>query len=245
MKNLLRTNFLARSFYEKTKMLEVAFSSPITSLMRQIEMMDIKYILDVGANVGQFSLDMLRYGYRGKIISFEPLNSSFEKLQRNSKKYQNWEVKKLALGDAERSEYINISGNSALSSSFLSMNDTHLNNFPTSKTIGRELVTISTLDNEIRQLDIDPAKTILKLDVQGYEARILQGCSLHLPKLASCFLEASLVQLYDDEIIFLELLNILGAADHHVIDIFRGVKGGLGNLLQVDLLTQNIKVFPK
>ena len=46
----------------------------------------INYILDVGANNGQFVEQLRFYGYKEDIISFEPLLSAHEKLKKIQKK---------------------------------------------------------------------------------------------------------------------------------------------------------------
>jgi SAM-dependent methyltransferase len=38
---------------------------------------NVDLVLDVGANVGQFGTDLRRYGYKGEILSFEPLPAMF------------------------------------------------------------------------------------------------------------------------------------------------------------------------
>ncbi len=41
----------------------------------------IRTILDVGANDGHFGSEMREQGYRGRIVSFEPIPSVFKKLK--------------------------------------------------------------------------------------------------------------------------------------------------------------------
>src|SRR5215470_941975 len=82
----------------------------------------INVVLDVGANTGQFALFLRSLGYRGRIVSFEPLTEAFAALQRNGAGDTNWSLHNLALGDVETTATINISANSQ-ASSFLSFTD--------------------------------------------------------------------------------------------------------------------------
>lgn len=50
-------------------------SSQVIAAMKKV---NINVIFDIGANVGQFSSEIRRKGYTGKIISFEPLISARE-----------------------------------------------------------------------------------------------------------------------------------------------------------------------
>ena len=46
---------------------------------------NIELVLDIGANHGQYAMGLRReLGYRGDIISFEPLNSAFEQLKKHA-----------------------------------------------------------------------------------------------------------------------------------------------------------------
>lgn len=59
----------------------------------------INLILDVGANQGQFALNMRKLGYKEKIISFEPLSSAYNILYNHSLKDDNWIALNFALGN--------------------------------------------------------------------------------------------------------------------------------------------------
>jgi len=73
---------------------------PIAKKQQFLSSNNIDLILDVGANVGQFAMDIRNeIGYTGQIISFEPLSSAFKLLKVNSKNNMHWKVYNYALGD--------------------------------------------------------------------------------------------------------------------------------------------------
>ncbi len=86
----------------------------------------IDTVLDIGANIGGFAKEIRESGYKGRIISFEPLSEAYSHLLINSKNDPNWIIaSRMALGNKEGKKTINISGNSH-SSSIFKMTDTHI-----------------------------------------------------------------------------------------------------------------------
>ena len=81
---------------------------------------------------------------------------------------------------------------------------------------------------------------MLKLDVQGYEAEVLKGAVKSMSRIPLCFLEVSIVPLYEGEITLLPILKLLSESGHEVIDVFRGLKTKNGQLLQLDILTKQV-----
>ena len=107
---------LKLSFYDKSK----------PRYIKIVDSLDVNVIFDIGANSGRFALEVLQNGFRGKIISFEPTSKIYETLHSNSKKFSNWVVhERTAVGDRLGTIMINVAGNSAASSSVLSMRRTH------------------------------------------------------------------------------------------------------------------------
>ena len=180
IRNYARTNSRARRIRELLTATSRIFDSQTKSLARICESAEISTIIDIGANVGQFSIDMRRGGFSGQIFSFEPVVSSFVILQKVSATDEKWDVYNLALGREQSVQEIFVSGNSGLSSSLLEMNSLHLKNFPNSRNVRKELVTVSTVDIQIEKLGIDPGKSLLKLDVQGFEYNVLIGALSNL-----------------------------------------------------------------
>jgi FkbM family methyltransferase len=234
----LRTNSIARSMRELALSLKSASSSPFDSLVNNIENYKINCVVDVGANVGQFGLDIRRHGYKGELVSFEPVAETFDALLRTIKNRQPWKAIQLGLGSRESELTMNVSRNDGLSSSLLDIKNLHISNFPESEVISSQKVKISSLDIQLNKLAIDPRSILLKIDVQGYEAEVLKGASESLTKIPLCYLEVSLQPLYEGEITLLPILNLLSISGHEVIDVYRGVQASDGNLLQLDILTK-------
>ena len=85
-----------------------------------------------------------------------------------------WTAERLAFSDTEGSIEMNISANS-VSSSALPMLATHSDAAPDSVYVGKESAPSVTVDAFVSRHGIDPAATMLKLDVQGFEGTVLAG----------------------------------------------------------------------
>lgn len=237
LESWLRTNSIARSAREFINALATISDTPFKSISRALEKFGVDTVIDCGANVGQFGLDLRRQGFEGLIISYEPVLEIFETLSQTIVKHQPWKAFQLGLGSEESELSINVSGNAGLSSSILEMNSLHLENFPDSATIARQKISLSTIDQQLKIFGLPPQQVMLKLDVQGYESLVLKGASRSLPEIPLCYLEVSLCPLYKGETSFLPILVELSHFGHEVIDVFRGIRARDGQLLQLDILT--------
>lgn len=238
LKSQLRTISCVRSARDSFSRLRSSSDSPYKSIFRYMEDLRIASVIDVGANVGQFGLDIRRQGFQGLIVSYEPVAKTFGLLTQTIRRHQPWKSFQLGLGAEESERLINISGNDGLSSSLLEMKDLHLENFPDSATVAKERILISTIDKQVSTLGLRPQEIMLKLDVQGFEAEVLKGASQTLSKIPLVYLEVSITPLYEGEVSFLPILIELSKSGHEVIDVFRGLKGSNGQLLQLDILTK-------
>ncbi len=61
-------------------------------LVRMLRANGVNLVFDVGANVGQFALSLREAGYRGRIVSFEPLGDAWAKLHETSRNDELWEI---------------------------------------------------------------------------------------------------------------------------------------------------------
>src|SRR5260370_18092929 len=138
-----------------------------------------------------------RGGFRGKIISFEPLAEAHSKLRQAAGSDPLWTVApRMALGDHAGTLLMHVAGSSA-SSSALPMLDAHLRAAPESAYIGTETVAVSRLDTVAEDLQVGGQNLFLKIDVQGFEPQVLDGATRLLDRIQGMELELSLTPLYD------------------------------------------------
>jgi FkbM family methyltransferase len=205
--------FLKRWFrthgYEVHK-LSLGELDDITRLVRITEARKIKTFLDVGANQGQFSIDLRFAGFSEKIISFEPLSEAYSILTRISSHDPKWIIApRCAVGNEETESSINVAGNS-FSSSLLPMKEIHAQCAPSSSYVGEETVMISKLSVLLSSLNVPlNDRFALKIDTQGFEAEVLKGAIDLLPRVEVIFTELSLFPLYEGAPSFIELYNLI------------------------------------
>lgn len=181
-------------------------------------------VLDVGANIGQYASALRASGYRGAIVSCEPLSDAFAHLQRRAAPDPDWTVRRTAVGSEVGAADINVSANS-FSSSLLEMTDAHTGAAPGSETVAAENVPLTTVAELAGELGLDPDKTLLKIDTQGYEAQVLDGAGPLVGKLAAISVELSFVPLYAGQQLFDELVTRLRAAGY----VLYAIEGGFGD----------------
>ena len=168
-------------------------------------------IIDGGANEGQYGSDLINEGINFKsrnVLSFEPLNNTFKKLELTRKQHNCWKVFQFALGDKLEKTEINISNND-VSSSILQMTEGHTFFSPNTFNTGeKELIEVRTLNSFVTELE--PYKNIfLKIDVQGFEENVLSGASNILSKVVAIEIELSLQETYKGQWMIEEALTSL------------------------------------
>jgi len=183
-------------------------SHPQARLKQLIDKYNINVILDVGGNKGQFG-SLLRYiGYSGRIVSFEPIREVFNVLSKESNTDDKWNALNLALGNSEGTSEINISQNS-YSSSILDMLPAHVSAAEDSVYIGTENIKIKTLDSIFSTICSQDDNIYLKIDTQGYEKYVLEGAADSLRYISLLQIESSLISLYENELLFVDMYKLL------------------------------------
>lgn len=176
---------------------------PLASLL---EHHAINTVIDVGANEGQFGLELRQDGFRGLLISLEPSALVYEKLQANASQNPPWETIRCAAGASGGVIDLHIAGNS-LSSSLLPMTPRHESAAPESKYVGNERVELTTLDSLLLPRLGELGRIFVKLDVQGYEGQVLEGSQAVLRRAVGVMLETSLVACYAGSMGFSDTLQ--------------------------------------
>lgn len=171
--------------------------------------MEIDCVLDVGANEGQYALMLRDIGYRGRIVSFEPVKANVERLEALSASDPNWDVQPLALGDSDGVQEINVSKWSVFSSLDEIMDAEHLGAGATLS--HRESVRVARLDTIWDDLFRagNCGRVFLKLDTQGHEFHVLAGAERILNQVVALQIELSVVPAYKGEVPVWEALGRL------------------------------------
>ena len=175
----------------------------------QIHQHGIDAVLDVGANTGQFARLLRQSGFTGRIHSVEPLQRAYDRLEAAARGDAQWTVQRAAVGAEAGTLTMNVSGNS-VSSSVLPMLDRHEAAAPSARYVAQEEVPAVTVDDMVTDNDLAPERTLLKIDVQGYEKAVLDGAAKTLAHFRGVRTEMSLVPLYDGQALMPEIVGHLG-----------------------------------
>ena len=222
LKQKIRKSLIHAAFtlnFPPAKKVLSSFTEDVDKLRQQIfERYNITVVFDVGANIGQYAKCLQHSGYKGRIISFEPLNNEREILSKSAKLFNNWVLLPFAVGDFNQKSVINISGNSA-SSSVLKMKLTHETAAPQSKFVGTQEIEVRTLDSLYGDYINKADNIYLKIDTQGYEWQVLKGAEKFLESVTGLELEMSFEQMYDGEKIFDELYGFILSQGFRLLNI--------------------------
>jgi len=209
---------------------------PLARRRKLMEVHNIDTVLDVGANTGQYGSHLRAGGYKGKIISFEPLHDAYEALLSRANIDPAWSAFNLALGDFDGDSEINVSANSC-SSSLLGMLPDHEKSAPHSIYIGKETVKINRLDTIFGECCGDSNNLYMKVDTQGYGEQVLSGARKSLERISGIQMEVSLVQLYENEALIEDIVGMLRQRGFAPMSIEPGFGDQVtGQLLQADFV---------
>lgn len=133
---------------------------------------NFNYVIDVGANVGLWSIAIAKLTNAKKIIAFEPVPSAFDQMVKNTKKYPNIFCINSAVGSTNNDLVINAEFRSGMSS-VLTIRDTTRQKYGMDKNETYQVnVPMVALDEELKDIG---EISLLKVDVQGYEIEVFKG----------------------------------------------------------------------
>ena len=199
-----------------------------------LERLDIKAVIDVGANEGQFAEKLRQHGFRGRIISFEPQQSTFAILQAKASRDPSWECHPLALGDTNGTSVLHVSKNSVLSS-LLKVSAGAGDIGYGAEPVANETITVKTLDTVWPTLHCAGQRTLLKIDTHGFDLAVLRGAAASLPHIQAIQLEVPLRSMYDDQPAIGQMLPVLRGLGFHLVELAKVCRAeGAGELLEMD-----------
>lgn len=172
----------------------------LTPHRRFLRAAGIRTVIDVGGFVGAFAYAMRLILPEAQIYSFEPLEENYRRLARNLAPAGRFQAFQTALGDRSGSVDFFRDDFSAASSA-LEMTSLHRRAFPQTGRQTRIAVPLARLDDHLDRMTLEPP-VLLKIDVQGYEAAVLDGAVETLGKVNYLLTEVSFQELYAGQPLF-------------------------------------------
>jgi len=189
-----------------------------------------RHVIDVGANAGQFALACIGTSGIESVVSFEPLREAGARFKRSIRDPR-VELREVGLGREPGFATLHISNHDD-SSSLLAITELQSHTFPGTETSAERVVQVSTLDLQFAHIQ---PRTLLKIDVQGFELEVLRGADRTLAAVDWVLCEVSFREFYAGQAPAGEVIALLHAANFDIHGIINSTSvAGIG--VQADLL---------
>lgn len=177
--------------------------------------MKFKLIFDVGANIGKFSSNLNRFFPDSQFYCFEPIGSTFARLEQNLSK-SNFNLIRKALG--EKNESITIKINDEHRSDINSLLPKN-QPFESDKMETLEVITLDSFlkNDQISQVDF------LKIDTEGFDLLVLKGAreNLESGKIKFIYVECGLDFSNEYHVHLSEFIKFLSEFNYSLLGIYQ------------------------
>lgn len=198
----------------------------------------IRSVIDCGANEGQFARDISRVFPQVALYCFEPLPQPFAALSAWAESQRGRATCfQAALGERDEEVSMHLHTEHSTSSSLLATTTMEESLFPETRAQAEIAVRVTTLDAALAAaIPSMKHEILLKLDVQGYEDRVLRGATRILPSVRACLLEVCVDPLYVEQAAFKDIVAILAQFDLTYAGNADQVFGEDGRIMWLDAL---------
>jgi FkbM family methyltransferase len=160
----------------------------------------IKTVLDIGANRGQFSKTIYALLPLCDIYAFEPIPDCYQSLQVALPQSSSFHAFNIGIGEESGNLTFQVNDFSP-ASSFLEISDEQKKTFPKTQNSKSLQVRIERLDDAVANILIQEP-LFIKIDVQGYEDRVLAGGENTIRKAKLIMVETSFKGMYKGQVLF-------------------------------------------
>jgi FkbM family methyltransferase len=181
----------------------ISYYPPPGSFKRQLKdflsQMEINVVLDVGAFIGNYPIELREIGYKGRIISFEPVPSSYDRLSTTMRLDPLWCGQPFGLSDDNRDAMMNIYARGDFNSLLNLRKDPELAYSLDPSLRSKTPIQLRRLDAVLPRLieEIRSPRVFLKMDTQGHDASVVKGAAGVLDKIVGLQSELPAVNIYD------------------------------------------------
>ena len=172
---------------------------------------NVNCLIDVGSHHGEYALRMRKAGYKGRIVSYEPVTENYAVLKEKSADDNNWFIHHAGMADISGTMTMNVTvGTEA--ASLLTPSEYG------KRTLGKKLSIKKTEEVQVKTISevydacvagLNNPKVYLKVDAQGYDMKVFEGAKGKLPLLAGLQTEMSVQQIYNDSPDYRTCIEIL------------------------------------
>ncbi len=209
MKRKLHYRIADRLGYDLTKKRKNIHATIERHVALLLKRHTVNCVLDVGAHEGEYARSLREAGYKGRILSFEPVAAHFATLGRLCAGDKAWRCYNFALGRCERTDTMTLYG-AGQWASFLSASDFARECFSeAAEPLDQVKVPVRRLDSIWDELvdGVDDPRAYLKMDTQGYDLEVFAGAVGCLDRIRGLQSELSVIALYQNMPDYVEALT--------------------------------------
>jgi FkbM family methyltransferase len=180
----------------------------------------VNCVIDVGANHGQYARRLRRAGYRGHIVSFEPVAETFARLEASSAADPRWTVHRCALGREESVVTMHVVPGTL--SSVLPPTPFGSDRYQQLRDPTSEDVPVHRLDALLDEVTagIADRRLFLKLDTQGFDLEAFAGLGDRADELCGLQSEVAVMQIYEGMPMMPEAIATYEAAGFEITALY-------------------------
>jgi FkbM family methyltransferase len=224
---------------------EVALLFEKEHLQRFLTDFQIDCVFDVGANEGQYAEKLREIGFRGSIISFEPIPALASILRRKASRDRHWIIEEIALDEKVRHVAFNVMVDSQFSSL---KRPSHLEtDLFTKMNVVAQSINLTTarlaelFDKYRGQLGF--SRPFLKMDTQGNDLAVARGACDRLQRFFGLQSELTIKKVYFEQPDYREAIDFYIAAGFELSAFVPNNLGHFPALIEIDCIMYNARLI--
>lgn len=219
-----------------------------THLRTLFELYGVDVVLDVGANRGQY-YQFLRdeVGFRGHVISFEPIPEHADHLHTQSTSDPLWHIHSCALGRSVGRLTLNVMKVDQFSS-FRTPDPQQVPRFSAMNAVASTVeVDVRTLDQLWGEISMVHGvhRPYLKMDTQGFDLEVIAGASTIHRRICALQSEVSVKTLYADAPSYIDALTEFQSMGFEISGFFSVARDPASRVIEFDAVMVQASSLPQ